>query len=168
MKDMKKPRISMIAALGTKTRVIGKGNQLIWKLPGDLPRFKALTTGHPIIMGRKTYESIGRPLPNRTNIVITRSDDFVADSSVRITHSLAEALAEAQLIEEEEIFIIGGGEIYTQALPFADRLYLTLVDDDQEGDVYFPDYSEFQKAISREEHLDHSPTYTYVVLEKNK
>ncbi|MCC2630884.1 MAG: dihydrofolate reductase [Candidatus Paceibacter sp.] len=156
----------MIAALGAQNRVIGKDNGLVWKISEDLKRFKQLTTGHVIIMGRKTYESIGRPLPNRTNFVITRSEDFVVDSDVRITHSVAEAIAEANLIEEEEIFIIGGGEIYAQALPFADRLYLTLVHSDEPGTVFFPEYSEFTTSIFLEEHPEHDPPYTYTVLEK--
>jgi dihydrofolate reductase len=162
---MEKPRISIIAAIGAQNNALGRNNNLIWKIPGDLNRFKQLTTGHPIIMGRKTFESIGRPLPNRTNIVITRNNDFKAEG-VLITHSFDEALAEAKLIEDEEIFIIGGGEIYKQALPFTHRLYLTLVHDEQDGDVYFPAYFEFQTAISREEHLDETPPFTYLVLEK--
>jgi dihydrofolate reductase len=162
---MKKPRISMVAAIGAQNRVLGKGNELIWKISDDQKRFKHITTGHPIIMGRKTYESIGRPLPNRTNIVITRKTDFTPEG-IRVVHSLDEAIAEANLIEEEEIFIIGGGEIYKEALPVTDRLYLTLVHEEKDGDVFFPDYSAFQTALSREEHLESDPAYTYVVLEK--
>ncbi len=155
----------MIAAIGAQNRALGKNNDLIWKIPGDLPRFKALTSGHVIIMGRKTYESIGRPLPNRTNIIVTRNTDFKIEGCL-VVHSLAEALAEANLIEEEEIFVIGGGDIYKEALPFTDRLYLTLVHDEKDADVYFPEYSAFQKSIFLVEHREDTPPHTYTILEK--
>jgi dihydrofolate reductase len=164
---MKKPRISMIAAIGATNRVLGTNNDLIWKISDDLKRFKQLTTGHPIIMGRKTYESIGRPLPNRTNIVITHKYDF-APEGVKVVHSLEEAFAEASLVEQEEIFVIGGGDIYTQAIPFADRLYLTLVHEDKDGDIFFPEFFEFTKLITQEDHLDQAPPYTYVILERKE
>jgi dihydrofolate reductase len=162
---MEKPRISIIANIGEKNRALGKHNELLWKISDDLKRFKALTTGHPIIMGRKTYESIGRPLPNRTNIVISRQHDFKPDG-VQVAHSLDEALAEAKLIEDQEIFIIGGGEVYKESLPFVDRLYLTLVHEEKEGDVFFPDYSAFSKIISQKDFLDSTPSFSYVILEK--
>jgi dihydrofolate reductase len=169
---MHKPKISMIAALSDTTRAIGRNNELLWKISDDLKRFKALTTGHAIVMGRKTYESIGRPLPNRTNIIITRNHNFLPEGCI-VVHSLEEALETAKNVEQEnhpedqqEIFIIGGGEIYHNALPFADRLYLTLVESQADGDTHFPDFSSFTKEISKEEHLDHIPPYTYVILEK--
>ncbi len=155
----------MIAALGEKTRVIGKNNRLLWKIPEDLKRFKAITSGHAVIMGRKTFESIGRPLPNRTNIVITRNPGFEAPGCI-ISPSLESALEEAGKIEPSEIFILGGGEIYRQALPYADRLYLTVVYDDAEGDAFFPDFSDFQKVISREERTEDGLGYAFLNLEK--
>jgi dihydrofolate reductase len=139
------PRISIIAAIG-KNRVLGKNNKLLWHIPEDLRRFKNLTSGHPVIMGRKTYESIfamlGKPLPNRTNIVVTHLD-YPAPEGVIVSHSLPEALSRAKDSKgSEEIFIIGGGQIYEAALPFTDRLYLTLIDDEQEGDTFFPPYED--------------------------
>lgn len=132
-------QISIIAAF-TENRVLGKNNQLIWHLPEDLKNFKRLTSGHPIIMGRKTFESLGRPLPNRTNIVITHNPDYQATGCV-IVSSLEEAIQKATGIDREEIFIIGGGEIYTQALPLADTMYLTHVHTMLEGDTFFPIFS---------------------------
>src|SRR3989344_5036089 len=140
---MNTPHISCIAALGTTTRAIGKNNTLLWRIKEDLGRFKSLTTGHPIIMGRKNFESIGRPLPNRTNIVITRNKEYAAEGCF-VVHSFDEAVTKAKEVEEKEIFIIGGGEIYTQALPITHKLYLTLVDSNETGDVFFPDYSGFK------------------------
>jgi dihydrofolate reductase len=158
-------RVNIIAALG-HNRAIGYKNDLLARIPDDLKRFKALTTGHPIIMGRKTFESIGKPLPNRTNIVITRNRDWSAEGVVTI-ESLEKALSEAAAIDGGEIFIIGGGDIYTQALPFADRLYLTLIESDQAGDVFFPPYETlFTKKISEEAHEYEGLPYRFVVLEK--
>lgn len=161
----KSPKISVIAVISQEKRALGVNNGLLWKIEGDLPRFKALTTGHPVIMGRKTFESIGRPLPNRTNIVITRNTDFKIEGA-SVVSSIEEALTLAKQSEQEEIFIIGGGEIYKQSLHLVDRLYLTLVDDEPEADVFFPEYSEFTKEISREEHPEHNPPFTYITLEK--
>lgn len=159
-------KISLITSLGTQTRLIGRDGTLPWRIPDDLKRFKALTMGHPIIMGRKTYESIGRALPGRTNIVITRSPDFSA-VGVIVTHSLDVALEKAREIEEKEIFIIGGGEIFKQALPIADKLYLTLVDDDIKGDTYFPEYEkEFTKETLRENREYEGLRYAWVNLER--
>lgn len=138
----KKPKISIVAAMG-KNRELGNGNKLLWPIPDDLKRFKALTTGHPVIMGRKTFESIGKPLPNRTNLVVSRS-----------SLSLEEAVEKARAIESEEIFIIGGAQIYEQALPFIDRLYLTLIDAEQEADAFFPAYEDMFTKIIFHEHRD--------------
>lgn len=131
----------------SENRVIGKDNKLLWSLPQDMKRFKALTTGHTVIMGRKTYESIGRVLPNRINIVISGDSAYKVPGGF-VAHSLDEALIIAEKKEKEEIFIIGGGQVYTQALPLADTLYLTIVKGAYEGDTYFPDYSQFDKVIS--------------------
>jgi len=158
-------QINIIVAVG-KNRVIGNKNKLIWKLPGDLPRFKVITTGHPIIMGRKTFESFGnKPLQNRTNIVITRNPKFKAEGCI-VSSSLEEAIKVAGEIDEQ-IFIIGGGEIYSQSIKIADRLYLTVVDEKADGDTFFPDYSEFKRIISSEENkTPEGLRYDYVVLEK--
>lgn len=158
----------MIAAIGTRTRSLGKKGDLLWRIPEDLKRFKALTTGHAVIMGRKTWESIPenfRPLTDRTNIVITRDTSYEAPGAF-VVHTLAEALDKAREVEREEIFIIGGAQIYTESLPEANRLYLTLVDSDDEADVFFPDYSMFAREVSREEHRESAPPYSYVVLAK--
>lgn len=144
--------ISLIAAIQQKDRGIGFQNELLFRISDDLKRFKALTSGHPIIMGRKTFESIGsRALPNRTNIVITRQE--MNQEGIIFVHSLKEALAKAKEVDEN-IFVIGGAEIYTQTLPFADRLELTVIEGALHADTFFPDYSEFTKKISEEERLD--------------
>ena len=146
--------VSLIAALDRR-RGIGKDNQLPWRLPADLKRFRELTTGHHIITGRKTYESIiaigGKPLPGRTTIIITRNQSFSAEVCF-VVHSLNEALALARSRGEQEAFVIGGAEIYAQAMPQADRLYLTLVDAEVEADAFFPafDASEWQVKESHD------------------
>lgn len=161
---MKNPRISIIAAIG-KNRELGKKNELIWRIPDDLKRVKALTTGHPIIMGRATYESIGRPLPNRTNIVISRTITEIPGCLV--FSSLPDALAHAKQIDTLEIFIFGGASLYTEALSVTSRLYLTLIDDiDPDADVFFPEYGEFKNILEKEHHPEHTPSYTWVTLER--
>lgn len=161
------PKISLIAAISEEQRALGFQNKLLWKIEGDLPRFKALTTHHPIIMGRKTYESIGKPLPNRTNIVISRSKDIQEAPGLILTSSIEEAISKAKEIEKEEIFVIGGGQIYTEAIKLAHRLYLTIVKDEPEADTFFPDYSDFTQVIKKEDHAEHNPPFTYVVFEVN-
>lgn len=141
--------ISIIVAVA-QNGVIGSGNRMPWHIAEDLQRFKAITTGHPVIMGRKTFESLGRPLPNRTNVVITRNPDWKADG-VKSVSSLWEAVL--LFPKEEEVFIIGGGEIYRQALPIADKVYLTVIHDDYEGDTCFPALDPAQwQAVSTELH----------------
>lgn len=171
---MNKPRISLIAAL-SENRVIGINNALPWHIPGDLKRFKELTNGHPIIMGRKTFESLSRKLPNRTNIVITRDGEKLKreyagnpNSPDVIVSSLKDAIDIAKEAEgsENEIFIIGGGQIFEQALPQADRLYLTLVHTTINGDAYFPDYSEFKQVVESEDNKAEELDYTYLTLER--
>lgn len=120
-----------------ENNIIGNNNELIWHLPDDLKRFKALTSGHPIIMGRKTFESIGRALPNRTNIVITRNSDWNFDG-ILVVNSLEEAIEKSKEIDEN-IFIIGGGNIYEQAMEISDALEVTEVHHEFEGDAYFPE-----------------------------
>ena len=133
--------ITIIAAIG-KNNELGKDNQLLWHLPADLKHFKNLTSGHPIIMGRKTYESIGKPLPNRTNIVVSRKENWF-EEGILIVPSLKDAIKHAKKINEN-IFIIGGGEIYRHTIDMADRLEITQVNHQTDADVFFPniDYEE--------------------------
>jgi len=122
--------------------------------------------GHPIIMGRKTHKSIGRPLPGRTNIVITRDSGYKAEECI-VVHSLQEAIEKAQEVEKEEVFIFGGAQIYEQALPLADRLYLTLIDDEKPGDAYFPPYEHlFTKKLAEESGEHNGLKYKWVNLER--
>ena len=145
---------------------IGKANALLWRLPEDLKRFKKLTTGHPIIMGRKTYQSINRSLPDRTNIIVTRDKNLEIPRCI-IVHSVIEAIEKAKEFDREEIFIIGGAEIYKETLPLVDRLYVTKVDLDVEGDAFFPEYSNiFTKKISEESGEFKGLKYSYLILEK--
>lgn len=157
------PTISMIAALARNNRAIGKDNKLLWNIPEDLSRFKQITSGHPIIMGRKTFESIGRPLPNRTNIVITRDSSFQAYGCT-IVHTLEEAIAAATAIDHKEIFIIGGGELFKKGIDIADKLYLTLVEGDFEGDVFFPEFSAFNTVLHEVKATTEGYTYTFIDL----
>lgn len=131
--------ITIVVAMG-KNREIGKENQLLWHLPKDLKHFKEMTSNHPIIMGRKTYESIGKPLPNRTNIVISRKNDWF-EEGILIVGSIKEAIKFAKKIDEN-IFIIGGGNIYEQTIDLADKLEITLVDATLEADTFFPKIDE--------------------------
>lgn len=140
-----KPIISAIAIIGNN-RALGKENQLLWKIKKDLEYFKKMTMGFPVIMGRLTYESIGRPLPGRTNIIVTRNKNFLAPHCF-ICNSIEKALTFAKTRNDKEIFIIGGALVYTEALPFVDKLYLTIVDDSPRADVFFPDYADFKKII---------------------
>ncbi len=161
---MTTPRISIIAAVG-KNRELGKNNELIWRISPDLKRVKELTTGHPIIMGRKTFDSIGRPLPNRTNIVISRAQ--VCIEGCLVFDTLQKGIEAAKAIDTEEIFIFGGASIYEEALPLTDRLYLTVINaEDTEADVYFPDYSEFTKVVSEENHPENEPPFTWCTRER--
>src|SRR5688572_14242565 len=155
--------IALVVAMA-ENRVIGKENKLIWHLPADLKFFKNLTTGHPIIMGRKTFESIGKPLPNRTNIVITRQQDFEAEGCL-VAHSLSEALMMAQQMDSD-VFIIGGAEIYKQAMFLADTIYLTEVHHSFEGDTFFPEIdSVLWEETSREEYkADEKNAYDFAFV----
>lgn len=137
--------IKIIVAI-SKNRVIGKDNKLIWKLSSDLRRFKELTSHNPVVMGRKTYESIGKALPGRRNIVISRNPDLEIEG-VEVANSLEEAL----LLCNNDCFIIGGGEIYRESLPIADKIYLTSVDCQIEGDAFFPEIDSTWREIRRED-----------------
>lgn len=156
-------RLNLIAAMDS-ARGIGKENAIPWHIPGELPRFKAITMGHPIVMGRKTFQSIGRALPGRTNIVITRAPDFVADDC-KVVGSLEEALKLAGT-EDEEVFVIGGAQIYKQALPEADTLYLTLIEGDHDSDTFFPPYEGQFTETQREKHEHDGHRYAFVTLER--
>lgn len=161
---MEKPVISIIAAIG-KNRELGKGNELIWRIPADFKRMKALTTGHPIIMGRKTFDSIGHPLPNRTNIIISRAQMCI--DGCLVFDSLEKGLAAAKEIDSEEVFIFGGASIYTEALPFTDRLYLTVIDaEEKDADTFFPDYSAFTKVVGQEKQVHDGLSFSFVTLER--
>ena len=148
----------------SKNRVIGNNNELIWKLSSDLKRFKELTTGHPVVMGRKTYESIGRPLPNRRNIIITRNSEYEVEGC-EVVSSLEEAL----LLSANDCFIIGGGEIYKQSLELADKIYLTLVHKDFEGDTQFPELSKEWAIIDNKDfEADQKNEYNYSFIEYDR
>lgn len=141
--------LTLIAAMA-ENRVIGKDNDLIWHLPDDLKHFKNLTRGHHVIMGRKTYESMGKPLPGRTNIVVTRKKDFRADGCI-LVNTLEEAIQKAE--GDAQPFIIGGGEIYRQSLRYAQTIELTLVHHQFDGDTTFPKIDiDYWEEVSREHH----------------
>ena len=163
IKKLKKMIISLIAAMG-KNRVIGKDNSLIWKLPADMEYFREKTTGKPVVMGRKTFESIGRPLPNRKNIIITRDENYKAEGCV-VVHSVDEALKAAE--DAEEVMVIGGSQIYKEFFPRANKMYLTFIDEEFEGDTFFPEWDKEEwKEVSREEHdKDEKNSYNYVFVE---
>lgn len=158
--------ISMIAAIGMN-RELGEGSSLIWKIPDDLKRFRVKTSGHPVIMGRKTYESIGRLLPNRSNIIITRDKEYKVEGAI-VCNSVEQAIEKAKNEQgSDEIFIIGGGQIYDLGIKLADKLYLTLINSQAPmADVFFPDYSEFTKEVFREEHEEDGLQYEFVDLER--
>ena len=142
-------RLALIVAM-SENGVIGRDGELPWRLSADLKRFKSLTMGHHIVMGRKTFESIGRPLPGRTSVVLTRQPDFAADGAVTV-NSLDEALRVAA--DDDEVFVIGGAELYGQALPRVDRLYLTLVNATVTGDATFPEFEPGDwKVIEKSSH----------------
>jgi dihydrofolate reductase len=163
--------VSLVVAVA-ENQVIGKDGKLPWNLPNDLKHFRELTTGKPVIMGRKTFVSIGKPLPNRENIVITRQPHLHLSGCI-IVHSLKEALRYAEKqIGAKEAFIIGGGEIFTEALSLADRVYLTRVHGTFEGDAYFPalDPDEWE-AVDKDEHEEdqqHMHAYTFLLYERKK
>lgn len=157
---MNRPALILIAAVAHRG-AIGKDNHLLVHLPGDLPRFKRLTMGHPIVMGRKTWDSLGRPLPGRRNIVITRNPDWSAEGAERAA-SLADALALAG--DVDQVCVIGGAEIYTLALPQADQLLLTEIDADFDADAYFPDWPReaYEVTASEAHQTPEGLVYRYV------
>jgi len=163
---MEKPIISIMVA-AAENNVIGRDNGLLWHLPNDLRFFKRTTSGHPVIMGRKTFESLGKPLPNRLNIIVTRQRDYQAEGA-DVMHSLEAALGLDT--GADELFVIGGGEIYRQALPLADRVYLTRVHTELAGDTYFPVLDEKDwKLVAADRHASderHAYDYTFQLYER--
>ena len=153
-----------------ENRVIGNNNALIWHIPEDLKRFKALTMGKPVIMGRKTFESIvsqlGKPLPGRENIVISQSGFTAPGASIYKT--LPEALAYAKTLNAEEVFIIGGAQIYALALPLADKLYITKIHKTYQGDAYFPDFDSKIWQKKKEENCAGDPPFSFSLWEKKQ
>lgn len=166
---MSRPIISIIAAVD-KNNALGKENKIPWNLPSDLKHFQNITKGHPVIMGRKTFDSIidylGRPLPHRTNIIVTRNETFKYKDCI-ISHAIRDAIRSALDIDPSEVFIVGGGELYKQGLTYADRIYLTKIDTEvKDADTHFPDYGEFKKVISEENHEEKGTKFSWVVLER--
>jgi dihydrofolate reductase len=163
--------ISIIAAIG-KNRELGKNNKLLWHIPEDFKRFKNLTSGHVVIMGRKTYESLPekfRPLPDRVNIVVTRNASFTTTSQLIVAGSIEQAIDKAKrnLPAGRQVFIIGGANIYEQGIKYANKLYLTLINKAySDADVFFPDYSEFKKLIFEKDGVEGDLKYKFVELIK--
>lgn len=149
--------ISIIVAVASNG-IIGNRNSLIWHISEDLKNFKRLTTGHPVVMGRKTYESLGRPLPNRTNVVISRQEGLQIEGC-RVVHSLKEAVG--MFPADEEVFVIGGGQIYREALDVADRLYITWVEHPYEGDTRFPEWREEEWTLVEEDAFPRGENFPY-------
>lgn len=155
-------KIILIAAMA-KNRVIGRGNGIPWHIPGEQQRFKTMTMGHTLVMGRKTFESIGRPLPGRKTIIITRNPEYPA-AGCSVAPSLAAALALCP--ETETIFIAGGGEIYREALPLADAIYLTVLDREVEGDTLFPEVAPNQFRATSTERVEGPDPYTLTIFSR--
>lgn len=158
--------LSIIVAL-SEDYVIGCNNKLIWHIPRDLKRFKKITYGKTIIMGRKTFESLPGILPNRKHIVITRDHNYsIKDENVLVVHNIKDVLKYAH--SKEEAFVIGGGEIYTQLLPYCTKLYLTKVISEKKGDTYFPQFNmEDYTVIECEKHNENNMEYSFITLEKH-
>jgi len=164
--------VVIIAGMGKTNRVIGKENGLLWHVPADLKRFKELSFGHPVIMGRKTFESIvnilGKPLPGRTNIVITRNPGYEHKGAL-VAYSLEDAFALAATLNPTEIHIGGGAELYKQALPFVDRLHLTFFNEDKAGDTFFPEFSEDFAEVAQHPPQEHNGIeFQWVDYERKK
>jgi len=178
------PLISVIAAIGKKERAICHDQNLLWMIPDDLKRLRSLTMGHTLVMGRKTYESIRHPLKGRFHVIVTRDQNYkpsipegYENEVVRIAHSIDEALELAKLIEtekglgEKEIFIFGGGEIYNQTISKANKLYLTIVDseeDEKKGDTFFPEYEKDFVQTKHEDRIWENKPYSWIDFERIK
>ncbi|MGA8147965.1 MAG: dihydrofolate reductase [Gallionellaceae bacterium] len=165
---MSQPHLSILVAM-TSNRTIGINNTLPWRIPEDLKRFKALTMGHHMIMGRKTFDSIGKPLPGRTTVVVSRNQALQMENCI-IAHSLQQAIAACA--GDDEIFIVGGAELYAQALPLADTLYLTEIQKDAEGDAHFPEFDKTEwREVVREKRHQQTPQsleYHFVTYRRNQ
>jgi dihydrofolate reductase len=157
--------ISLIAAMASN-RVIGQKGDIPWKIPGEQKMFKEITMGHTVIMGRKTYESLGHSLPGRTNIVITRQTDYQASGCI-IAHDLDGALASCSA-EEDEVFICGGGQLYHLSLFMADKIYLTVLPREIAGDTYFPEISEDEFEITKSQRIEGAEPYSFYIYERIK
>lgn len=170
MKNRTHPLLSAVVAM-SDNHIIGKENKLPWHMPADMRHFKQITSGHLVLMGRKTYESIGKPLPNRTNIVLTRNPHYQAEGCMVVT-SIIDALhfAEQQSKNNSEIFVIGGSEIYHLLMPYFDRIYLTIIHHDFEGNIYFPavEMRNWQetKRIDCKADSENPYNYSFVWLER--
>jgi dihydrofolate reductase len=155
--------ISHIVAMASN-RVIGNRGEIPWKIPGEQKMFKEITMGHTMVMGRKTFEAIGRALPGRTNIVVTRQADYQAQDC-KVVHDLKSAL-ESCPPDEDEVFIIGGGQIYEESISIADRIYLTLLPREVSGDTYFPEFSESDFEIIKSDFIDAVEPYHFYIYER--
>ncbi len=162
--------IVIVVAMTRNKRAIGHKNELMWHIPDDLKRFKEKTRGHPIIMGRKTFESIvamiGKPLPERQNIVVTRNKEYSIEGVI-VCSSLKDALEKAKGLDAEEIHIGGGSELYTQALPYTDKLFVTYIDDEKEADAFFPEFSQDFAVVEEHDIRNHNGIqYQFVDYER--
>lgn len=169
---MKKPIVSLIVAVG-ENREMGKDNDLPWgrALPTDQKRFREKTKGHAVISGRRTFESMGgKAWPNRTNIVVTKDPDWIKnrmkeDPNLIVCNSIIDAIEEAKKYEKEEVFIIGGGQVFAAAMPYTDKIYLTFIHAKfPDADTFFPDYSQFKKVVYREEVSENGYDYEFIDL----
>ncbi len=168
----KNPPLTIVVAMSKQDRALGRDNSLLWHIPDDLKRFKALTSGHPIIMGRKTFESIldilGKPLPNRTNIVVTRDTSYNHDG-VLVAHSVEEAVSLAQNEKPVEIHIGGGAQLYQLMLPRVQKLYVTWIDDAPEADTFFPEFEDDFEIIERHPPREHKDiSYQWIDYERKR
>lgn len=157
-------KISIIAAI-SQNRGLGLNNKLLFNISKDLKRFKNITENHVVIMGRKTFESMGKALPHRINIVVTKNKAYQA-KNVLVANSLDRALKIAKEKKEKEVFIIGGASLYQQTIKKADKLYLTLVEKSLQADTFFPDYSQFKKMVFQQRNKSQGYQYTFLELEK--
>lgn len=170
---MNSPRVTIIGAL-SDNKVIGDHLAIPWHLKADLIRFRAVTTGHAMIVGRTTYELIkqayekrGKPLPDRSTIIITNNPVYsVAQKQCHVVHSMEEAIALGKTLEPTELFVAGGASIYRLGMPYADRLMLTIVHQTVKGDALFPDYSQFTKVIEKSDQEENGIRFTYLTLER--
>ncbi|MDD5463698.1 MAG: dihydrofolate reductase [Candidatus Moranbacteria bacterium] len=161
---MQKPIISIIAAIG-ENNAIGLNGEMLWCIPEDMQNFRKLINDHCIIIGRKTFRSIGKTFTDREKIIVLSDSDVVFKNCI-MASSIDDAIAKARELEKEEIFICGGGSVYAQTIDMADKLYLTVVKGNFEADVFFPKYDEFKKVVSQRKSIDENFEYTFLELEK--